>query len=382
MVSLIWRVNIATMLFFTLVQLVVPLIPWYVATISSDEVLIGIAVGSVSITAILLRPLSGVISDRWSRSGLMVLGLLLASFAYFNLYFAGDILHVTIARLIEGTGVAAFVPSSIANAVDQAPKGKLGQTLGWRSLMIGIGFLVGPSVGGPLAYWLGFRTTFAISSLLLVSLIPLVVFRGVASKSSRGGHSINGLRERNFVIAFVGLVIYALAWMGLYTFLEIYLESASYQIYEMTIWIAIQAVSSLALRIVAGKAADKRPDMMAYLGLLWMSLALLILFYARLPPYFYIAAPVFGIGVGTYVPGSQTLALMKCPEENRGLLASVYTMGLDIGTLIGPVVFGLILQSTNDYSYVFALAPALMFVAALVIAIPTVIFRKRNNNLL
>lgn len=57
MVSLIWRVNIATMLFFTLVQLVVPLIPWYAKTITGDEVLIGIAVGSISITAILLRPL-------------------------------------------------------------------------------------------------------------------------------------------------------------------------------------------------------------------------------------------------------------------------------------------------------------------------------------
>jgi MFS family permease len=382
MVSQIWRVNIATMLFFTLVQLVVPLIPWYATTITGDEVLIGIAVGSVSITAILLRPISGIISDRWSRSGLMIAGLILASFAYFNLYFAGDMLHVTIARLIEGTGVAAFVPSSIASAVDQAPEGRLGQTLGWRSLMIGIGFLVGPSVGGPLAYILGFRTTFLTSSVLLLSLIPLVFFRGTRNKTAGGGHSITGLRDRNFVVAFIALIMYALAWMGLYTFLETYLQAANFQIYEITIWVAIQAIFSLALRVVAGKAADKRPDLMAYVGLLTMSLALFVVFLTRFPPYFYIAAPIYGVGIGTYVPGSQTLALMNCSQKNRGFLASIYTMGLDVGTLVGPISFALILQTTNDYSYLFALAPLLMFMSALIIMVPTVLFRRRNNGCL
>jgi MFS family permease len=289
-------------------------------------------------------------------------------------------LHITIARLIEGAGVAAFIPSSIANAVDQAPEGKLGQTLGWRSLMIGIGFLVGPSIGGPLAYVLGFRMTFMISSILLISLIPLVVFRGSGHKPQRSGQSISCLKERNFIIALTGLIMYALAWMGLYTFLATYLSDAGFQIYEITIWIAIQASFSLILRVAAGKAADKRPDAMAYLGLLVMSLALFILFLTRFPPYFYLAAPIYGIGVGTYVPGSQTMALMKCPSESRGFVASVYTMGLDIGTLIGPVMFGFILESTNDYFYVFSLAPVLMLISGLLVMIPTMIFRRRSGN--
>lgn len=367
------------MAFFTLVQLVVPLIPLYVKTMSGDALLIGFAVASVSITAILLRPISGVASDRWSRSGLMILGLLLASFAYFTLFFAGDILHVTIARLIEGAGVAAFVPSSIASAVDQAPEGKLGQTLGWRSMMIGIGFVVGPSVGGPLAYFLGFKTTFVISSILLLSLIPLVFSTGAARRPSKDFHSASGLRDSNFIVAFAALVIFGLAWMGLYTFLETSLDDAGYAIYEITIWVGIQALFSLALRVMAGKVADKRPDMMAYSGLLVMSLGLLVLFFARLPPYFYVAAPIYGIGAGTYVPGSQTLALVKAPPDNRGFLASIYTMGLDIGSLIGPIMFGFMLQSTNDYSYVFGLAPILMAVAGIVVLIPTWVLRRRGN---
>jgi MFS family permease len=367
------------MAFFTLVQLVVPLIPPYVKTMSGDALVIGFTVASISITAILLRPVSGVVSDRWSRSGLMILGLLLASFAYFALFFTEDILHIVIARLIEGAGVAAFVPSSIASAVDQAPEGKLGETLGWRSLMIGIGFVVGPSVGGPLAYILGSKEIFIISSVLLILLVPLVVSRRKGHRPPRDRDSVSGLKERNFVVAFTGVVIFGLAWWGLYTFFETNLIDAGYAIYEITFWVGIQAVFSLLVRVVAGKAADKRPDTMAYSGLLIMAFGLFVLFLTRVPPYFYAAAPIYGIGAGTYMPGSQTLALVKAPPGNRGYLASIYTMGLDIGALIGPITFGLMLQATNDYSYVFGLAPILMFIASIAIVIPTRAFRRRNN---
>jgi MFS family permease len=370
------------MLFFTLVQIVVPFISSYAETISSDTLLIGFAVSSISITAILLRPVSGVVSDKWSRSKMMILGLLLASLAYTTLLMASDILQIVIARLIEGLGVASFVPSSIASAVDQAPPGKLGQTLGWRSLMIGIGFLLGPSLGGFFIYLFSFRTTFSISAILLISLIPLVVFKETGHKSSGGSYSFSGLRERNFVVALIGLVTYALAWMGIFAFLPLYLITLGYvaegAALVMALFAAIQGIFSLVLRVMAGRGADKRPDVMAYGGLLVMFLALLVMGQTIVPPFVYLAAPIFGIGIGTYVPGSQTLALMRAPPDCRGLVSSVYTMGLDIGNLIGPIMFGLIIQSTNSFQYIFVLAPTLMLAAAMIVMIPTTIFRRRK----
>ena len=359
------------MLFFVLVQVVVPLIPQYAWTISTDPILIGFAVASVSVTAILLRPVSGVVSDKWSRSKLMVLGLILASIAYFILCLSNDILHIVIARLMEGAGVAAFVPSSIASAVDQAPEGKLGQTLGWRSMMIGVGFTIGPGVGSILAYVLDYKTTFMISSLLLIAAIPFAVFRETGRHSSKSSHSIHGLRERGFIVAMSALILYGLAWMGVYTFLTAYLKSLNYDPIVIGLYVIFQGLSSLALRVVAGKVADKRPAMMAYLGLLIMSLGLYVIYLTQIPPAVYLAAPIFGVGVGIYVPGSQTLALMRCPADNRGYVSGIYTMGLDIGTLVGPALFGVIIELTNSFQSVFALAPVLMFMAAIVIFVPT-----------
>ncbi|MCX8169636.1 MAG: MFS transporter, partial [Candidatus Methanomethyliaceae archaeon] len=151
MISYAWRLNIAAMLFFTFVQVVVPLIPRYAVVIGAQPFLIGLAISSISIAAIITRPIGGILSDKWSRRKLMIIGTIFASIAYFILSISNDVNTIIISRILEGIGVALFVPSSIASAIDYAPEGRIGEALGWRSLMIGIGFSIGPALGGILS---------------------------------------------------------------------------------------------------------------------------------------------------------------------------------------------------------------------------------------
>jgi MFS family permease len=378
MLSSLWRLNIATLLFFTFVQLVVPLIPQYAVGISTSPFLIGFAVSCVSITAIIFRPVCGVLSDRGSRFRFMLLGLLLASAAYVALFFSKDIFMVAEARLVEGVGVASFVPSSIASAVDQAPPGKLGQTLGWRSLMIGTGFTVGPALGGAISQLVGYTDTFGLTAILLLCIIPLVVHRE-PTRCRQVGHSMDGIRERGFLLALMGNIVYCIAWMGLQTFLYAYLKLLNYGNLEITLFVSIEAVTSLALRVLSGRVADTRPAMLTYTGLLIISLSFFSVYLAPLPPLLYIASVIFGVGVGIFVPGSQTLALSKSPRGSSGFLASLYTMGTDIGTLVGPLAFGVVIEITGSYPSVFELAPLIVLIAALVVFIPTKFFSSTSR---
>jgi MFS family permease len=378
-ISSIWRINIASMLFFTLVQLVVPLIPQYAVDIGAAPILLGFAVACVSITAIFLRPAFGVLSDKGSRTKFMLLGLLLASAAYALLFFSQNIYWIMVARLIEGAGVAAFVPSSIASAVDSAPPGKLGETLGWRSLMIGLGFSIGPALSGVIAQLIGFVGTFGLAAFFLLFLIPLVIVKD-PKRSVQKKTSWEGLAERNFLLAFFGVIMYAIAWMGLLTFLTALLTELNYSPLQITIFVSIEAVSSLALRILAGRAADRNPRALTYGGLLIISFSFFLVYMFEVPPLLYVAAVIFGLGIGIYIPGSQTLALTNAPLHSRGLLSSIYTMGNDVGMLIGPTAFGIIIQLSGSYQDAFALAPILPFIAALVIFAPSLLSKIRPKS--
>ncbi|MEJ5293015.1 MAG: MFS transporter [Candidatus Methanosuratincola sp.] len=379
LISQVWRVNVATMLFFTMIQVVVPLIPRYALTISASPFLIGLAVSSISFTAIFLRPVSGFLSDAWLRSRLMLLGLALGSAAYLVLFISTDIYQVLIGRLLEGAGVALFVPSSMASAVDQAPEGKVGETLGWRSLMIGLGFTIGPALGGLLAETFGYTATFGITALLILLLVPLVLYREPRKEKVSLSVSIRGLSERHFVVAFISLVVYAVAWMGLLTFLSAYLKIIGYGDLQIGLFVSIQAISSLALRILAGKAADKNPALMTYLGLLLISSAFFLIALNQEPIYLYIDALIFGLGIGVFVPGSQTLALSHAHAGSRGFLSSIYTMGMDIGNMLGPLIFGAVVQASGSYQESFMIAPVLTFIAALVVLVPERFGRLKKN---
>jgi len=379
LISNTWRINLVTMLFFMLIQVVVPLIPRYALDIGAEPFIIGIAVSSISVAAIILRPFSGIASDKWSRSRMMLLGMAFGVVAYGVLYAFDGIQAVIVGRLLEGIGIALFVPSSMASAVDLAPEGKVGQALGWRSLMVGIGFSVGPALGSILSENFGYRPTFGIAAALICLLIPFAVFRESRKVTRDRGISFEGLRERNFLLATFSLVVYAVAWMGLLTFLSAYLKILGYGDLEIGLFVSIQAAASLVLRIFAGRVSDSHPAAMTWSGLLVVSLSFLLIWLNQEPPFLYLTAVVFGIGVGVFVPGSQTMALAKSPALSRGLLASIHTMGIDVGNLIGPILFGAVIQSTGSYTASFAMAPAIALAASLIVLIPTTLARKAKR---
>jgi len=364
--SAIWRLNIATMLFFTLVQMVVPLIPRYALVFGASPSMIGVAVSSISVTAIALRPFFGLLSDKWVRSSLMILGAVLASISYALLFLSESIYTIMVARLIEGAAVASFIPSSIASAVDSAPEGRVGEMLGWRSLMVGIGFTVGPGIGGILSQFFSYRVTFIIASLLLLTIIPLIK-TSENNRKSFGGIYVGGLGNKYFLTAFLSLIIYAVSWMGLITFLSAYLKLLGYGDIEIGFFVSLQALSSLMLRIIAGKLSDKYPEKTTYLSLLIISSSFFMIYIFTTPPYLYLASIVFGVGVGIFIPSCQTLALGRRRRCGVGFLTSIYTMGMDIGNLIGPVILGLIVQYSGNYMNAFLIPPILTLTAGILV---------------
>lgn len=380
MISYAWRLNIAAMLFFTFIQVVVPLIPRYAIVLGIQPFLIGIAVSSISITAIISRPIGGLLSDKWSRRKLMLIGIIFASIAYAILSISNNINTIIIARILEGIGIALFVPSSIASAIDYASEGRIGEALGWRSLMIGIGFSLGPALGGILSEIFGYIKTFAITSILLIAIIPLIFSKEREFHYSSSNINFSSLRDTRFLLSLISLIIYAITWMGLLTFLSAYLKILEYSDLEIGLFVSIQAMISLIMRIFAGKASDIKPFFTTALGLLIISISFFAIYIFEVPPFLYIASLIFGLGIGIFIPASQTLALAHAPPSSRGFLSSIYTMGMDIGNLLGPILFGALIERYG-YRTGFFIAPFFPLITSIILFLYNFMnFNKNSTN--
>ncbi|MEM3366664.1 MAG: MFS transporter [Nitrososphaeria archaeon] len=362
MLPYFWRLNIATLLFVAIIQVVVPLIPRYVLSMGSSPTVIGLAVSSISVTALLFRPLFGFLCDRFSKSRLMIYSTILASLAYAILFFSRDIIGVVISRLIEGVALAAFVPTSIASAVECANEQNLGEMLGWRSLMVGLGYSLGPAIGGFLSSIFGYTFTFGIASVLLLMTIPLIKTESIVRSSKKAEPLLKGVFEKGFVSSFISTIMYAAAWMGMLTFISAYLKIIGYGDLEIGLFVSFQAASSLIFRIFSGKLSNTRPDVITYLGLAVMTFSFIMMILFIVPPYLFLASAIFGIGTGLFIPGSQTLALRHA-EKNSGFLSGILSMSVEFGNMVGPIMFGMLIQWVGGYLEAFILAPLLTFSA-------------------
>ena len=98
-------------------------------------------------SALLLRPYVGRLSDRVGRRPLLVGGALLAA-AALGLTATVDSLWAVVAlRLLAGVAEASFFVAAFAALADLAPPDRLGEALSYNSLGLYLGLALGPPLG-------------------------------------------------------------------------------------------------------------------------------------------------------------------------------------------------------------------------------------------
>ena len=125
------------------------------------------------------QPFFGHLSDHYGRGRLMMLGMLsLIGFfatviAMFRLRI--DTLHLMPFFAIFGVGSFAFAPAALASLGDIAPKHGRGTTMGVYSVVISLGTIIGPLLGGYLLDRYGLASLFYTGLLILISALALAI---------------------------------------------------------------------------------------------------------------------------------------------------------------------------------------------------------------
>jgi len=134
--------------------------------------------GSVLVLA-LTQPFFGHLSDNYGRDKLMMIGMLsiiglfvtvIAMFRWgFHLMFAAPFLA------IFGVGSFAFAPAALASLGDLAPEGGRGTTMGVYSVVISLGTIIGPLLGGYLLDRFGLTSLFYAGLVILIAALGLAI---------------------------------------------------------------------------------------------------------------------------------------------------------------------------------------------------------------
>jgi len=156
-------------------SLILPLLPYYAQTFGATPTVTGLLVASYALAQLIGAPLLGRLSDRIGRRPVLLISILGTFLGFLLLGFARALWVLFAARIIDGLtgGNISVAQAYITDVSDNKNRAK---ALGLIGAAFGLGFIIGPAVGGLLSNW-GYNVpAFAAAALSFVNLTAVFFF--------------------------------------------------------------------------------------------------------------------------------------------------------------------------------------------------------------
>lgn len=127
--------------------IVIPFLPIYAERLHVGAAGIGLILASYSLMQFFAAPILGRISDRFGRRPVIMLGLLGSSVGYLIYGFAATFFGLLLSRAVHGI-CAGTVSTAQAYVADTTSEEKRAHGMGMIGAAFGLGFVLGPAIGG------------------------------------------------------------------------------------------------------------------------------------------------------------------------------------------------------------------------------------------
>ena len=131
--------------------IVIPLLPMFASRLGISFAGIGAIMAIYSLAQFIFAPILGRISDRIGRRPVIMLGLLGSSIGYLIYGFAGSFLGLFLSRAVHGA-CAATISTAQAYIADTTDESNRARGMGMIGAAFGLGFVIGPAIGGLLGH--------------------------------------------------------------------------------------------------------------------------------------------------------------------------------------------------------------------------------------
>ncbi len=369
---------------FVVFYMLLPTVPLYIVDIGGTQATVGWVIGIAGPLAALGVPLYGLGVDRWSRKGMVLVGLAANVAGALMLIPIKIAVLVLVPALVRRAGSGALGSATRTMVLDVVPASRRGEAMTNFATSHNLAIAFGPLVGvalykgpGPEALFVTCAVVMGAASLFLfpVRSMPVGGASGTGTGAALSGDQprrswLRRLREASFVpeVAVPAAVTFLLsaAYLATTTFVSILGEERDVEGY--TTFFVAYAVVVVAGRLVTGRLSDKWGRAVILLPSLLLAMGCMgALAYADSVAMFVLAAVMLGLGFGTGQPMLQAIAADWSPPEKHGRAMAMMTGAFSFGASAGTVFVGEV-STRFDFTSAF-LGLGVMVGAAFVIAV-------------
>ena len=156
-------------------SLILPFLPLYAQDLGASPIVIGLIFTSFSFFQLFSAPIMGRLSDHYGRRPLLIISQISTFVGFVVLGFANTLALIFLSRIIDGMFGSNF---TIAQAYlsDISSKKDRSKVFGIIGAAFGVGFLIGPGIGGYLAEISYSLPSFAAAGVSVLTIFLTLIF--------------------------------------------------------------------------------------------------------------------------------------------------------------------------------------------------------------
>ena len=338
---------LANLFSFASMYVLLATLPLYVVAIGGTVSDAGVVLACFTLSAVVVRPVVGRLSDRRAKKAIMLGGaviLAVSSLLYAPVHSVPLLMAV---RVFHGVGWAAFGTAASALAADLAPLSRRGEAMGYFGVGMNVAMAIGPALGVFLVGWTGYGSLF-LTAMVLGAAAALTT-AGIAEPRRAPGQGALQRGWRSFILPsalFPSAVLFtnALTYASVVALLPLFADEAG--LGNPGLFFTVFSVVVLVLRGPLGRVSDRRGRVAVVApGLSVTFVALLVLSQAQSTTTMLVVAVLYAVGVGAAQPTLMAMTVDRAGPQERGAAMGTYTTAMDLGIGVGSVVWGVVAQS-------------------------------------
>ena len=336
--------------------MIIPILPLYAQGFRATEWQIGLLLASYSFMQFLASPVLGWFSDRYGRKPVLLCSLLGSAAGYMLMASAVSLATLFAARILAGIS-GASVGTASAYIADITPPENRSKRIGLIGAAFGIGFVLGPAIGGILSHF-SVAAPFWFAAIL--SILNAIVMWVVLPEPERHAVRQQGrvdLREtleqagswRLGVITvtyFIGIAGFAIV-----TVIYAQVSNRRFDLNQSQIsyiFVMMGLIGALIQGGAIGRLARRFGDVdLAIAGFALMAVSMIAMPLAHSIPVFLLFSAGLAMGNSLSQPTISAIASKGASPALQGRVLGVVQSAGSLGRVFGPVIAGILLTSDH-----------------------------------
>lgn len=346
-------------LVFLGVGLVIPVIPQLKDEMNFSGTTMGMMISIFAITQLLMSPVAGILSDRMGRKKIIATGMIIFSISELLFGLAQSKNGFYVSRGLGGIAAALIMPAVTAYVADMTTIAERPKAMGIVSAAISGGFIIGPGVGGLIAY-LGIRAPFYAASLLSLIgfILTLMVLKEPEKNIQKVSESVKGsilatLKRPIFASLFAIILISS---FGLQAFEAIYSIMASsnfsFTTGEIAMIITVSGIIALICQVFFFDAIVQKIGEIRLIQLTFFASGVFIAIIAFTKSHLVVVLATFVVFLAfdLFRPAVTTY-LSKHAGNQQGMINGLNSTFTSFGNILGPLAAGYLFDLNHIFPY-------------------------------